>query len=291
MVYVSKKKVGKKDYYYYLVRSSRPPYGKITKYFGNNKPSKEDIDRFKEEHGTIKLLLDSKKEILDKLKESFNKKVRGSTKDELRKFKEELMIQFTYDTSRIEGSSLSYEDTRMLFKHGINPKKNLRDVRETEHHKRLFEYIWNGLDRKLNKELILDLHRILKKDITEDAGKFRDRQVMVGNLVPVKASMVEKELDDLIEWYEKNCKIYPIELASIFHANFERIHPFFDGNGRVGRLLLNFILLKMEFPLVIIQNKNKRRYYNALRRADDGEYYYLVKYVIFEMENMKKFYR
>jgi len=86
------------------------------------------------------------------------------------------------------------------------------------------------------------------------------------------------------EKHKKNKKLHSLELATIFHCDFERIHLFFDGNGRIGRLLLNFILLKNNFPIIIIQNKNKRRYYNSLRRADNGNYLYMVKYLFSELK-------
>ena len=286
LVFVRKKKI-KNRFYYYIVQSIKVgnKWKKIERYVGINPPSKKDLPKYAEEFDSTKEFLRSKKIVLDKFKQNYLDKLKKGKKDELRNIEEEIIIKFTYDTSRIEGSSLSYKDTKMLLQEGISPKeKPLRDIKETENHKKAYLFMKDKLESDINKELILDLHGILKKDVTEDAGKFRDAQVHVGDLIPVKASMINSEIDNLITWYKKNQRLHPLEQAAVFHCMFERIHPFFDGNGRVGRLLLNLIMLKNDFPIIIIQNKNKRRYYNALRRADNGNYLYMIKYLFSELE-------
>ena len=286
MVFVRKKKVKGREYYYVVIPTKKDEkWGKIERYVGLNPPSKKDLGEYAKEFDAIKEFISSRRTKLDEIRQSYLTKLKTGKKDELANIEEEMIIKFTYDTSRIEGSSLTYKDTKMLLQEGITPKeKPLRDVKETENHKKAYLYTKDNIKNDIDKRLILTLHEILKKDVAEDAGKFRDAQVRVGNLIPVKASMIETEINNLISWYRKNKKLHPLELGSIFHCDFERIHPFFDGNGRVGRLLLNFILLKSHYPITIIQNKNKRRYYNALRRADDGNYLYMVKYLFSELE-------
>lgn len=285
LVFVRKKKIKGKEYYY-LVNSTRKN-GKIKKferYLGINPPQKEDMESYSEEFDLIKEFLSANKSILEKIKQDYRDKLKNGTKDELRKIEENIVIKFTYDSSRIEGSSLSYKDTDMLLKEGISPKeKPMRDIKETENLKEAYDYMKKNLKKEINNELILKLHEILKKDITEDAGKFRNGQVRVADLIPVNHKMVSSEISNLLLWYKKNKDIHPLELSSVFHCIFERIHPFFDGNGRVGRLLLNYILLKKNYPVIIIQNKNKKRYYNALRRADGGNYLYMIKYLFSEL--------
>jgi Fic family protein len=102
--------------------------------------------------------------------------------------------------------------------------------------------------------------------------------------------LIEQEIKNLISWNRKNQHLHPIERACVFHAIFERVHPFFDGNGRVGRLLLNFILMQVGYPPLIIQNKNRRRYYASLRKADAGNMLPLIKYAVAEMEEGVKQY-
>lgn len=286
MAFVRKKKI-KGNEYYYIVYSARKDgeVKKMERYIGISPPSKKELEEYAKEFDSIKEFILSKKYALDKIREEYLNKLKTGKKDELNNLEEEIITKFTYDTSRIEGSSLSYKDTKMLLQEGISPKeKPLRDIRETENHKKAYLYMKGNLKNDITKKFILGLHGLLKKEITEDAGKFRDAQVYVGSLIPIKASMVEAEIDNIISCYRKNRTLHPLELAAVFHCNFERLHPFFDGNGRIGRLLLNFILLKNNYPLVIIQNKNKRRYYNALRRADNGNYFYMIKYLFSELE-------
>ncbi len=289
MVFVRKKKINGKEYYY-VVSSTRKDgaWKKVERYIGINPPSKKDLEEYAKEFDSAKEFLSSKKDVLFKIRQDYLNKLKTGKKDELKNLEEELIIKFTYDTSRIEGSSLTYKDTKMLLQDGISPKeKPLRDIKETESHKKAFLCMKENLKGDISKSLILEFHALLKKDVSEDAGKFRDAQVYVGSLIPVKASMIGQEINNLISWYKKNKKLHPLELAVVFHCIFERLHPFFDGNGRIGRLLLNFILLKSNYPLIIIQNKNKRRYYNALRRADGGNYLYMIKYLFSELEGQE----
>ncbi len=288
MVFIRQKTI-KNRVYYYLVHSTRigdNKWKKVERYLGINPPSKKEMKDIESEFNNVTHFLSMNKTTLGNIKKKYQQKLKTASQDELHALEEELIIKFTYDTNRIEGSSLTYKDTKMLLKEGISPKdKPMRDIRETENHKRAFFAMKENLSEHLSKQLMLNLHKILKQNVTEDAGKFRNGQVRVGNLIPIKQDMIETELDNLIEWYNDNkTELHPLELASTFHCIFERIHPFFDGNGRVGRLLLNFILLKHQYPVVIIQNKNKRRYYTALQRADNGNYLYMVKYVFFELE-------
>ncbi len=286
-LFVRKKNIKGREYHY-IVSSTRTKTGwkKIERYVGINPPSGKDLKEYAKEFDSIKQFLFFKKDILNKIKQSYLNKLKKGKKDELRNIEEEVITKFTYDTNRIEGSSLSYKDTKMLLQEGISPKgKPLRDIKETENHKKAFVYMKENLKDNISKKFILKLHGLLKKDVTEDAGKFRDGQVYVGKLMPIKASMIETEINNLMSWYKNNKKLHVLELAAVFHSIFERLHPFFDGNGRIGRLLLNFILLKNGYPIIIIQNKNKRRYYNALRRADDGNYLYMIKYLFSELED------
>ncbi len=286
MVFARKKKIKGREYYYIVIPTKKDgKWQKVERYIGLNPPSEKDLRKYAEEFDSIKEFINSKGIELNRIKQAYINKLKAGKKEELANIEEEVITKFTYDTSRIEGSSLTYKDTKMLLQEGITPKeKPLRDIKEAENHKKAYLYMKQNLKKDINKRLILELHEILKKDVAEDAGKFRDGQVYVSDLIPIKASMIKTEIDNILSWCKHNKKLHPLELATVFHCDFERIHPFFDGNGRVGRLLLNFILLKNNYPIIIIQNKNKRRYYNALRRADDGNYLYMVKYLFSELE-------
>jgi Fic family protein len=292
LVFIRKKKIKGREYHY-LVQSTRVRgrTKKFERYVGLHPPSEKDIERFAQEFDAIKHFIGTKREALENIKARYNEKVRKATDDEMLAFEKELIIKYTYDTNRIEGSSLTYKDTKLLLQEGISPReKPLRDIREAENHVEAYTYVKSQLSSDISQSLILRLHAILKKGVSDDAGKFRTRQVSVGDLIPVGPKLIEQEIQNLISWYGKNKTLNALELAASFHCMFERIHPFFDGNGRVGRLLMNFILLKRRYPVIIVQNRNKRRYYTALRRGDDGNYLYMIKYLLSELENQSRLY-
>jgi Fic family protein len=281
---IQKKKRNNKEYYY-LVSSTRinGKVKKIERYLGLNYPTKEEIKKFKKDFNNTKLFLEQNKEKLEKIKNNNLKEIKNSSKDKLYREENEKIISYTYESSRIEGSSLTKTDTKLLLNNEISPKnKSIRDIKETQNHRDAYFFIKDNLKKEISKELILKLHAILKKDVTEDAGKFRDRQVFVSDLIPIKADLINNEIDNIIRWYKNNIEMHIFEKIVIFHCKFEKIHPFFDGNGRVGRLILNYMLMKENYPIVILKNKNKRRYYNALKKADDENYLYMLKYVFSE---------
>lgn len=285
-MFLRKKTINGKEYYY-LTHTTRVDgkFKKFEQYLGLHQPTKKEMKEFQKDFNTVKLFFNQNKLLLETLQKRYQTKVKTATKDELFALENEFIIQFTFDTNRLEGSKLSYKDTKYLLEEGISPReKPIRDIKEAENHKKAYEFMKQSLGKDISRDLILELHRILKQTVTEDAGLFRTGQVRVGNLVPVKADMIETEIENLLEAYKENEEMHPLERAAEFHTHFERIHPFFDGNGRVGRLLLNFILLKHQFPAVIVQNKNKRRYYTAFQRADDGNILPMLKYLLFELQ-------
>ncbi len=287
MVFVRKKQISGREYYY-LVKSVRN--GKnIERYVGLNPPSKKEIGLFEEEQNSTRIFLAIKEDMFIEIKKNYKKKLKGASKDELAKIEEFITTQFTYNTSRIEGSTLTLKDTNLLLNQGITPgNKPYRDIKEIENHKNA--YMFSKMYKKdIDKNLIFSLHRILKKDISEDAGAFRTAGVKVGEMMGLNYKLIPTEIGNLIAWYRKNRDIlHPIELVSQFHCTFERIHPFFDGNGRVGRLLMNHTLARKGYPPVIIHNKNKRRYYNALIKGQRGNHLFMIKYLVSELENLSK---
>jgi len=281
MTFVRKKKINGREYYY-LVKSVRNEKN-IERYIGLNPPTKKEIMLFEEEYDNTKTFLILKEETLSKIKQAYKKKLTKASKDELIKLEEHIITQFTYNTSRIEGSALTLKDTSLLLNQGIAPNnKPFRDIKEVENHKKAYLFL-KSYKKDIDRNLILSLHRILKQDITEDAGTFRNAGVRIGDMIGLNHKLISTEIKNLLEWYNKNL-LHPIELVSQFHCIFERIHPFFDGNGRVGRLLMNHTLLRKGYPPVIMQNKNKKRYYNALIKGQKGNYLLIIKYIVSEIE-------
>jgi len=233
------------------------------------------------------LSLLSEKEVkeLEDIKKRYEKVYRKMPAEAKEKFYEWFLTSFTYNTSAIEGSTVTLRETStILFDRITPPGKTLREVREIENHKKAFDFML-AYKRDLNKKFVCKIHKILTTDILpkESCGRFRRVQVFIRGVefIPPKPEFVEVEFKKLMCWYNKNkIKYHPIILASYFHAAFEGIHPFTDFNGRTGRLLLNFILLKNGFPAVDIKNKDRMKYYESLRKAQKGSLRPFVNLVI-----------
>ena len=273
-MYVEKRKSGK-NIKYYLVHSYREKdkVEKIRKYLGTNLSKKE---------------LEKKKEIVEKiileLLEEINTKVFffSLTKKQIEKLNEykikvvhlnekewaNFTEDFVFNTNAIEGSTISEEEVSEI----LHKKKaeNAEEI-ETKGVAKGLEYI-RKTKEDLSLDLLLKLHKFCFDGSKDFAGKFRKVNVVVKNSAgQVLHSGVLKEelrdyLNDFIEWYKENKnKFKPLVLAAIIHNQFEYIHPFQDGNGRVGRLLLNFILVKNNYPLINIMLEDRAEYYKTLQ--------------------------
>jgi Fic family protein len=179
-----------------------------------------------------------------------------------------------YNSNAIENSTLTIEETeRILLELEVARKVTVREVFEAKNLARVFEYIKNKTSsHNLDEELILFLHKMLIGGINDDiAGRFRNQgeYVRVGtHIAPAPehvASMVESALLD----YSSDHTTYFLERIAKFHLEFEHIHPFCDGNGRIGRVLINYLLMQLGFPPVIIRDKEKHRYYNTFAEYKD----------------------
>lgn len=181
---------------------------------------------------------------------------------------------FTYDTNAIEGSTVTISEVGDILEKSKWPEKRTKwEISETYGVAEAIKYIRKTREH-ISLNLIKNLHKIVFGNSKPFAGNFREKGIEVavidalGNIVHKGApsSQIVKLLSELIKWYNKNKNKYPaLVLAVVVHNYFETIHPFRDGNGRVGRLLLNNILLKYKMPPVNIELKNRREYYVALQ--------------------------
>jgi len=171
----------------------------------------------------------------------------------------------------------------------------MREINEALNHKKAFDFILN-YKGDINKQFILDLHSFvvketLRKDLESQIGKFRTVQVYIrgAKWIPPKPEDVPNEMKTLLAWYSQNKKkLHPLILAAYFHTAFEQIHPFVDGNGRVGRLLMNFILHKNGYPMINIPNKIKQRYYSSLEKAHlEGDLRLFIDLLISILKNSR----
>ncbi|MEK6875274.1 MAG: Fic family protein [Nanoarchaeota archaeon] len=289
MVYTEiKERNGKK--YYYRVISIRKGKDIIKKriYLGLNLDKKKLIEEEKKADRELNLLntllTDKEKEEIEKIKKEYAKQPKANLENRYESF----VSLFTYDSTNIEGNTLTLQETSQLLFENITPRKSLREINEIVNHKEAFDYILKTR-QEITKDLILELHEIvvkniLKPELNNQIGKYRTLQVYIRGTewLPPKPEEVSKEMASLLSWYTKNKnKIHPLVLSAYFHSAFETIHPFVDGNGRVGRLLMNFILHKKGYPMINIPNKRKHEYYNALETSQlKGDLRPLVKFLI-----------
>ncbi|MCX6747220.1 MAG: Fic family protein [Candidatus Pacearchaeota archaeon] len=269
---ITRKKGNKK--YFYLQHSLRKSKKIVTKekYLGTEVPAdvSEIISRFRKE---MQNDINKKLEVIKEHFQSEWKRIPESAKE---KELEEISISFTYNTNAIEGSTITLEEAREIIHDKISPNKPLRDVRETEAHSKVFLQMLKK-NEKITKELLLIWHKNVFGETKPDiAGRFRDYLVRVGPHLAPDWQDVENLMKDFIEFINKNKKMNPVELAGRVHYQFEKIHPFGDGNGRIGRLLMNFILWHNEYPMLIIEYKKRKSYYKSLQKDEE----YFVSYFI-----------
>ncbi len=269
MVKIREKQIGNQTYFY--IEHSMKSGSKVVKkelYLGKEIP--KDIEEIK-----IKFMKDIMQEKfyseLHKIKETYAKEQKRMPVSAKEKEQETFATKFTYNTQRIEGSTLTLKETANLLERGILPSSRpSRDVKEAEAHRKLF-FEAMAFKKDLSFSVILDWHRKLflgtKPDI---AGKVRNHQVAISGsrFMPPFPAELNALLNEFFEWYNKNKnKMQPIELAALVHLKFVTIHPFTDGNGRLSRLMMNFVLHKHKFPLFDIQYEGRNSYYTALERA------------------------
>ncbi len=270
MVTIKERKIAGKTYYY--LKHSYREKGKLKyreTYIGNRIPTY--IEQLKKDF-LLEIYKDKWFNQFEKIKKAYSKRQKALPLEIIDKELEDFAIQFTYDTNRIEGSRLSFNDTKELLERGISPKgKPVRDIKEAEAHRKVFyEMIRHG--GQLSVGIMLKWHKELfaatKPGI---AGVIRTYDVYISNSkhIPPRPEEVQSYLLELFRWYSReSSRMNPIELAARLHVRFETIHPFGDGNGRIGRLMMNFVLHKNGYPMSDIKYTNRRGYYNALEKSN-----------------------
>jgi Fic family protein len=176
--------------------------------------------------------------------------------------------EMVYNSNAIENSTLSLEDTEKILSGGSLARKvNVREVYEAKNLAKLTETLLEKNKSFLNIKLILNLHKTLLTNIDDTiAGRFRSGKewVRVGNHLGANPQFVPALIQELLDNYNQHKISYFLDAVAHFHAEFETIHPFVDGNGRMGRVLINLQLMNEGFPPIIIQNKSKHTEYYPL---------------------------
>ena len=184
--------------------------------------------------------------------------------------RDQLILKLTYHSNRIEGSTLTEPDTAaILFDNAALPHKSLTEQLEAKNHQTALNYLFDHIVKKekIDENLVLKLHSILMNGIQPDAGVYRNHAVRITgvNLPTANYMSISKLIPKVIADVDNLEDI--IALSASVHSRFEQIHPFSDGNGRVGRLLMNAMLLAANFMPAIIRQEQKQLYYTYLYKA------------------------
>ncbi len=192
------------------------------------------------------------------------------------------VANFVFESNALEGNSLTLKNfSEIVFENKIVGSADLREVYDAKNSYIVFSKLFN-LRKEITESLIIDLHKNIMKNIDERTGYKRVPNALLGrDIVLTPPNKVPEEMKKLLEWYKESKKsIYPLELAFKFHHKFEGIHPFADGNGRVGRMLLNYILIRAGYFPVIIRKTQRNKYLKALQAADHNKYIPLVRFAL-----------
>ena len=205
-------------------------------------------------------------EIEDKLEQL--SRMRPLTQGEVRRLREEFLIDFTYNSNAIEGNTLTLRETALVLEGMTIDQKPLKDHLEAVGHRDAFLYVQDiaAKDIMLDESVIKNIHALVLMDRPEDKGVYRRIPVrIVGAYTePVQPYLSEPKIVELLAENEKRKEaMNPIERIARFHLEFEGIHPFIDGNGRTGRLLLNLALIRNGYPPINVKFTDRKRYYDA----------------------------
>lgn len=261
--YIEKKKIHGKMYFY-LTENKREngKWKKVRKYLGiQSKAGFEKPRKTKPKP----ILSSRERKIVDLIQKRYTAKFRIGPS--LWKKEKDRLISFIYNTNAIEGNTLTLKETTSVLA-GKKIKAKPRDIKEVKNMKKCIDYLF-AYRGEIDEELVLRLHKMEMKGTLKEAGKYRHMDVRVGNYICPPHAQIPKLMKQFIEWHDSTEKnTHPFELAALVHTRFVRVHPFRDGNGRMARLLMNFVLLKNKYPLVNIFNDEKILYYLVLREVD-----------------------
>ena len=181
-----------------------------------------------------------------------------------------MQVDFAYNSNHIEGSRLSHEQTRYIYEtHTIGEPASVNDIFEAANHFRCFDYILDTINEPISEELIKELHRILKSGVISDddsavVGDYKKYPNTVGEITTALPEDVPNAVRALTEHFSALDSVDMYDVAE-FHAEFEKIHPFYDGKGRIGRLLMLKICLQSDIVPFIITDQMKFFYYTGLK--------------------------
>lgn len=238
--------------------------GKIEGAVHEGRKWKIPFDAVKPEDGRYKSnksLID----IIDKKKADLDKK-RPLTEGEVQRLTEEFIVEYTYNSNAIEGNTLTLRETDMVLRGLTIDKKPLKDHMEAVGHKEAFDFVSELVKNNvaITESVIKQIHYLVLADKKDDRGVYRKVpvRIMGAKHEPVQPYLIAPRMERLLEQYYNNTEHIVTKLAR-FHIEFESVHPFIDGNGRTGRLLVNLELMKAGYPPIDIKFADRIAYYNA----------------------------
>ena len=220
----------------------------------------------KDEEGKFDI---SKINVLDILREQKEMKLKGN-------LYHQTQVSFAYNTNHIEGSTLTEDQTRYIFETNTilfegNTIAKVDDILETSNHFKLVDYMLDVADKKLTEKMIKEFHKVLKEGTSDsrvewfNVGEYKQRANTIGSGIKTTLpNNVGKEMSKLMDWYNSLKQVTAKEIIE-FHYRFESIHPFQDGNGRIGRIIMFKECLKNNIVPFIIQDADKLFYYRGLK--------------------------
>lgn len=189
---------------------------------------------------------------------------RPLTAGELKRLQDEFLVEFTYNSNAIEGNTLTLQETALVLEGVTIDKKPLKDHLEAVGHRDAFLYITSLVSDKvpISERVIREIHSLVLMNRPEDKGKYRriPVKIMGAHHEPPQPYLVPVQMERLVADLSQDNR-HTIETAALFHLNFEGIHPFIDGNGRAGRLILNLMLMQAGYPPIDVKFADRRKYY------------------------------
>jgi len=293
-----KQKIIKGNPYWYLCKSIKLPNGKvkvIEKFLKNKRYNKKEAEKFfiEKEKGVMKnyaikaygidsIFTEEQIEKIEAYKTDYKYLIKEIPKASLKDLFNRFTANFTYESNALEGNSLTLKDVAIvMFENASIKSKDLREIYETRNSRKVVELI---LNKKIDfsHEDIVKMHKLLVKDMDIQPGYKKLPNELIGRRIKTTPpEKVHGEMNKLIECYQKEKeKTHPIKLAAIIHGRFEKIHPFQDGNGRVGRFLINVILVNNNYPPLIIRKSQRIAYLKALENFDYKHEETLARFIL-----------
>jgi Fic family protein len=201
---------------------------------------------------------------------------RPLTTGEVKRLQDEFLVEFTYNSNAIEGNTLTLGETAMVLEGITVDGKPLKDHLEAVGHRDAFRYVQQLVTVKapFSERVIKEIHSLVLLDKPEDRGVYRRIPVRIvgAHHEPPQPYLVPVQMERLVADFAEDRR-HPVHSAALFHLEFEGVHPFVDGNGRTGRLILNLALMRHGYPPINVKYADRRRYYDCLEAyyKDDDE--------------------